>query len=57
MDKGQAFEMIEQAKVRLLTDEECLELGEWAGAGRAEAIAAGANFASSSLVEGVVEAT
>jgi hypothetical protein len=30
MDKGQAFELIEQAKVRLLTDAEVGELGQWA---------------------------
>ena len=32
MDKAQAFNMIEQAKVRLLTEEDVTELGEWAEA-------------------------
>lgn len=32
MNKEQAFEMIEQAKVRVLTDEEVAQIGEWAKA-------------------------
>ncbi len=30
MNKDQAFQMIEEAKVRLLTNEEAVELGKWA---------------------------
>ncbi len=30
MDKAQAFEVIEQAKIRLLTEEEAVALGLWA---------------------------
>jgi len=30
MDKERAFELIEEAKVRLITHEEAVELGEWA---------------------------
>ncbi len=30
MDKAQAHEMIEQAKLRLLTEGEAVELGQWA---------------------------
>lgn len=32
MNKEQAFQLIEEAKVRLLTEEEATELGEWAEA-------------------------
>lgn len=30
MNKDQAFQMIEEAKVRLLTSDEAVELGKWA---------------------------
>lgn len=58
MDKEQAFAMIEQAKVRLLTAEECDELGEWAAVAKTEASAPGdVNFASNPLVEWITKFT
>jgi len=59
MNKEQAFAMIEQAKVRMLTDEECNELGTWAEAAKTEIVsdAGRGDLSSNSLVEWITRFT
>lgn len=57
MNKEQAFAMIEQAKVRVLTDEECDELGAWADSAKAESIDRGEGFPRGALIEWITQFT